>query len=478
MMIRYATLLIVSLSTALISSSATAEIRPGDVNLNGQIDSADADLLGYHLDGDWLACGERIAADVAGGPDGGDLLVDALDLDAIANPDSGLPADPTFPPYPTSPLPENPIGSREVRFMSFNTKSAGWCGFVPCTTEQTEKAELLIEIIQRHTPDIIGLQEGLGSAGTISSVLPNYAIASLPREAPGESAGSDAIHFEWILYRTDRFTLLDGAEYRVPDLLCPLLNSNRFITWARFQEVGTGNTFYVYDLHFCPYGSIDRIHAERLVEFIANRDHPDPVIALGDFNEGPTAESIQILRDSGLVHTYETVAGLEDAATHGGVGVIDSIFVSRGDIETCAVKVDREGGISENGSGFFASDHWPVIAQIQLIDPDSDRVHDDVDNCPNDFNPDQQDSDADGIGDVCDNCAAANPDQEDSEQDGVGDLCDNCTETPNFEQLDSDDDGVGDACDNCLFHSNSSQTDADLDGLGTRCDADLDQSGG
>ena len=472
--------LIVFTLQALIQASALADIRPGDVDLDGQIDSADASLLEYHLQSEpWLACGESIAADVAGSAQGGgDFLVDMLDLDAVTDPDSGLPASPFFPPYPSSPLAENAVGSEEIRAMSFNTKSAGWCGFAPCNTTQTEKAELLVEIVQRHTPDIIGLQEGLGSFQTITSALPQYEVASLPRETPGESLGSDAIFFEWILYRTDRFTLLDGAEYRVPDLLCPLLDSNRYITWARFEEIVTGKAFYVYDLHFCPTGSINQTHAQRLVQFIANREHPtDPVIVMGDFNQSPDSQSIQILRNSGLTHTYDTVEGLEDAATHGGVGVIDYIFVSGADVVACAVKVDREGGISGTGSGFSVSDHWPVIAQVQLIDSDSDRVHGETDNCPTDFNPDQDDSDGDGVGDVCDNCENANPDQADTDGDGFGDLCDNCVYTPNFEQLDSDSDGWGDACDNCILHENESQADADLDGLGTRCDADLDQSG-
>ena len=56
--------------------------------------------------------------------------------------------------------------------------------------------------------------------------------------------------------------------------------------------------------------------------------------------------------------------------------------------------------------------------------------------------------DADGLGDVCDNCPeVANQAQSDTDLDGVGDACDNCPGIFNPDQNDADDDGFGDACD-------------------------------
>src|SRR6185503_16566628 len=71
------------------------------------------------------------------------------------------------------------------------------------------------------------------------------------------------------------------------------------------------------------------------------------------------------------------------------------------------------------------------------------------------------DSDDDGVADASDNCpAVANPDQIDSDADGLGDLCD----------PDDDNDGLADGGDNCVFVANVDQTDTDGDGAGDACD--------
>ena len=125
-------------------------------------------------------------------------------------------------------------------------------------------------------------------------------------------------------------------------------------------------------------------------------------------------------------------------------------------------------------------------------DADSDGIRDCLDNCPADANPEQNDCDQDGIGDVCD------ADSTDGDADRIGDACDNCLGIANTTQSDADGDGFGDACDtctgngpsdedgdavctgtdNCPLVTNPLQSDCDADGTGDACDQDTVDSDG
>ena len=107
-------------------------------------------------------------------------------------------------------------------------------------------------------------------------------------------------------------------------------------------------------------------------------------------------------------------------------------------------------------------------------DLDRDGVPSAVDNCPMMINPDQDDLDGDGQGNLCD---------EDLDGDGIPNDIDLCSGTANEDLLgedclgDLDGDEVPEEVDNCPDVINQSQSDLDLDDLGNPCDDDLDGDG-
>lgn len=114
---------------------------------------------------------------------------------------------------------------------------------------------------------------------------------------------------------------------------------------------------------------------------------------------------------------------------------------------------DDKDGCPDERDLCLGTDDGPCPGIVGMLDTDHDGIGDhcdddidgdwelnDVDNCPWDANPEQEDVNHDGEGDAC---------QPDHDSDGLVDELDNCQFTANVDQADADGDGLGDVCDAC-----------------------------
>ena len=224
-----------------------------------------------------------------------------------------------------------------------------------------------------EAPQIVGLQEVKTSVRGervvsdqleyLRESLPEYAFAGHgdPATVPSENP---------ILYDPTRFNLIDEGFFffsETPDELYSATwgtDDLVFCTWVRLSEQSSGETVWVYNVHF-HYLSTEskQKSAKLLVQRIATMTQSDePVLVIGDFNAFADSIALRSLLDSGLRHA---IGRSRTGSFHFSAGItlwprIDHILVSD-EFEVF------DGYISYNRSETgFPSDHFPVFATVQL----------------------------------------------------------------------------------------------------------------
>ena len=167
------------------------------------------------------------------------------------------------------------------------------------------------------------------------------------------------------------------------------------------------------------------------------------------------------------------------------MGVDDYLF--DGDISTSVfISVDP----STLDTDYLTADYitLDLTNQDNDVDFDNDGLHERYDNCPLDFNPEQEDLDGDGIGDICD------PDTDGDGVTNVQEVIDQTEPYDNCDFLDAsitlivttardcDQDGVGDDVDldddnDGILDAEETQEDFDSDGIANSSDLDSDGDG-
>ncbi len=254
------------------------------------------------------------------------------------------------------------VMSFNIRYGTANDGENSW----------PQRRGIVFSLLRGQAPDLIGVQEALRfQLDEITEAVAGYTEIGVGRED-----GVEAGEYAAILYRTERFQVLDSGTFwlsdtpEVPGSTSWGNSITRICTWARFEEIGSGRTFYLFNLHLDHRSQPSRERsAGLLAERIVTRAHPDPVIATGDFNAGEENPAILSLTTSApqLRDTFRVLyPDADEAGTFNGFQgdrsgeKIDFIFVDDAwEVFTAAI-------LHTAVEGRYPSDHFPVTARLRL----------------------------------------------------------------------------------------------------------------
>ena len=235
-----------------------------------------------------------------------------------------------------------------------------------------QRAPIVSSLIRFHEFDIFGTQEGFRNQLTdIKKNLPEYDFYGAGRD-DGKEAGEHSA----IFFRKERFMLIKAGDFwlsETPDQPSKGWDAtccNRICSWVYLTDKQTGKNFYFFSVHFDHQGNVARVESSKLIlQRINSTAGNEPVIFVGDLNGDHQSQWYRNIEASDILEdTYRqvnfpyanngTFNGFGKTIT--GTGIIDHIFVTKHFL------VRRWGILSDSYYGKFPSDHFPVVADVEL----------------------------------------------------------------------------------------------------------------
>lgn len=236
----------------------------------------------------------------------------------------------------------------------------------------SHRKDLVAQLIRHEAPDIFGTQEVLlNQRRDLEQALPGYTFVGV-----GRDDGAEAGEASPLAWRSERYEALASDTFWLSetpsrpgkgwDAAYP-----RIATWAILKDRRSGVELRVLNTHFDHVGQVARRNAARqILDWVENGPGAGlPTVVFGDFNSTVDSEPYRILSAGGLIDSRDATRAppYGPRGTFNGWRIdsdadspIDHIFVSS------AVVVSRYAVITQHWGGRLPSDHYPVMAELEI----------------------------------------------------------------------------------------------------------------
>lgn len=265
------------------------------------------------------------------------------------------------------------VAQAPLRVMSFNIR---FDNPRDSPNHWQARRDKLASQVRYHQTDLLGVQEALhGQVTDLQQLLPGFGFVGVGRD-DGRTQGE----YSGIFYRQDRLEVLRSASFwlslspEVPGSKSWDAAITRLVTWAQFKDRRTGRVFFHFNTHFDHIGQEARRQSARLLlQQVQQLAGTTPVIVTGDFNAKPTDEPIRILLEAANPQRLTDSYQLSATGHYGPLGTFNAFSPRERDeapIDYIFVKgpwqVLDHATLSQTWGGLFASDHFAVLATLQL----------------------------------------------------------------------------------------------------------------
>ena len=265
------------------------------------------------------------------------------------------------------------VQSQELNIMTFNIRYNTKNDSLNAWPYRKDNAS---SQIQFHNVHILGVQEALHEQiMDLSQSLSQYKYVGVGRD-DGKTKGE----YSAIFYDTTRLKLLGSSTLWLsltPDV--PGSKSwdaaiTRIVTWAKFTDLRSKKTFFVFNTHFDHIGKEARRESARLLkQKVKDIAGDNPVVITGDFNSKPFDDPIKILVDSPDKNKFIDTKTISLTPHYGPQGTFNGFTSKEIDNEPIDFiflkgkwKVLQHATLSQTWGGRFSSDHFPVFAKLSF----------------------------------------------------------------------------------------------------------------